>query len=450
MDDEQKFIVSESIRDVIRMIDIASIKPDLHSGMMAVQIMNRAGIAHLSIERGIKSLIEDAGGAFDPHHKLNAHYSKLASLNQEAAQFLSASFEDAVQFYNINPKTKGCKHFRELETYLASVGSNTAFQTMRYWELGQSRDDKLLGRFSLTLHSEILRALQQLVDSLGAFATVTQRVERNVDEEMFNRRRELYYISRSIKESDVAWYCQWLNGYSTCCEAMADAVNRKFDVGNELANEVLTGAFNALSQNDDPAVQYFVRTLKTALNLLPKQQWDVVPEVKWVGEIQFRLGIVSTPAGRRLGYIEKRADAYWNIQPTMGGLTPVSDIAQTWTDAACYLADLLTKRVTITVDSKRGELRFVGEAHSLLISHFSRNRADASPSQTRNVEFWDDAHGILAGQTVHIAAPYSQDPLIGAILEGEVTAVDGAKVSVKGTSWMAPMPESAGDGDGSS
>lgn len=46
MDDEQKFIVSESIRDVIRMIDTASIIPDLHIGMMSIQIMNRAALLH--------------------------------------------------------------------------------------------------------------------------------------------------------------------------------------------------------------------------------------------------------------------------------------------------------------------------------------------------------------------------------------------------------------------
>ena len=396
----------------------------------------------------MKSLIEEAGGDFGKHHKLDAHYAKLASCNQQDAQFLAESFEDAVQFYNIDPEADGCGHFLDLGAYLASVGSD--YNSIRYWELGESQDNELIGRFSLTIHGELLRALHQLVDSLGALITVTQRVERIVDEEMFSGKRELSYISDSSKKSDVEWYWQWLNSYLTSCEAMTDAVNRKFDVGNKLANEVLTGAFNALAQNDDPAVQHFVRTLDTILNLLPEQQRDVVPEVKWVGETEFRIGIVSTPAGRRLGYIEKRADGFWNIQPTMGGLTPVSDIAQTWTDAACYLADLLTERATITVDSERGELRFVGEAHSLLISHFRSNRADASPPQTRNVEFWDDAHGILAGQTIHIAVPHRQDPLIGAILEGEVTAVDGAKVSVKGESWIAPMPESAGGGDGSS
>ena len=79
-------------------------------------------------------------------------------------------------------------HLRTLDRYLEIVGSDRAFQDIRYWELTHSLNEALLGRIYLTLHIELLHGVSQLLlrpDSPRL--TVTGRVELAVREAMFYR-----------------------------------------------------------------------------------------------------------------------------------------------------------------------------------------------------------------------------------------------------------------------
>ena len=78
---------------------------------------NRAPIAHLAMERGLKALIADVGGTTDPIHSLNKLYRDLRKYDRDSADFLAEAFEDAVSFFGYNVNVKGFGHFCSLDDY---------------------------------------------------------------------------------------------------------------------------------------------------------------------------------------------------------------------------------------------------------------------------------------------------------------------------------------------
>ena len=53
----KQYKIEESIRDVIRILDLAPIQVDMIGEKNLAQLTNRVPIAHLAIERGLKALI---------------------------------------------------------------------------------------------------------------------------------------------------------------------------------------------------------------------------------------------------------------------------------------------------------------------------------------------------------------------------------------------------------
>ena len=132
MDTMERYKIQESITDVIDILDSEPMHRDLIPETMIIQLTNRMPIAHLAIERGLKALIADVGGATDRIHALNRLYRDLRTHDNVAADFLAGSFDDAVRFFGYNVNAKGFGHFRSLDDYLSKVGTENAFKALRY------------------------------------------------------------------------------------------------------------------------------------------------------------------------------------------------------------------------------------------------------------------------------------------------------------------------------
>ena len=440
MDKVHKHIIGSSIRDTVRILDSAPVKPDMIPEITAYQMMNRAPIAHLSIERGLKSLIIEFGGQHKDEHNLLPLYRKLGKLHPEAATFFSKSFDEAVRTYRYNVNTTGSEHLKSLKDYLSKVGSEKAFTAMRYWEFEQSLDEEVLRRISLPIHRELLHALWQLFMSSNHRMTVTDRIERTVRDAIFDPPK-LAYSPGSEMETVVEWYANWLfNEHSTCRDALADAVRQNFNVKDDFINQLLSSAYDALLKSDDPAVQYFAYTL----NVLPPQPRDPGKDTKveWLGQTKEpRSGLVYSPAGAHLGEIDRGTDGLWYVTPWREGVLRVSAKASTQTDARCYLARLLTKQVSVAIDAgEPRQLRLVAEGDLPFLRNTSRpmNEARGNASAAFDLGFWDENHGIQVGNKILVESGPTKWQAMD-VLEGEVAEVDRQRVSVVGTQSVRPL-----------
>ena len=116
---------------------------------------------------------------------------------------------------------------------------------------------------------------------------------------MFDRRHIYYSNDDRSKKQSVCWYMKWLfKEHTTRRSALEEAVRQNFALrdDDEFVKQTLADAYNHLRQSKDPAVIYFLITLR----YLPKgsqiKHPDAVPEVQWFGQDQTR-GVVMTPAG---------------------------------------------------------------------------------------------------------------------------------------------------------
>lgn len=220
---------------------------------------------------------------------------------------------------------------------------------MRYWEIDQSPDD-LIGRIWLPLHLEVLRALRgaYLYGDRRTPETIIDRVERTVHRALWSN-ADLAYVPGSAKETDVSEYIAWLRTHGNFREALGEALRSRFSIGNQFMNKAVAQAYETLRKSQDPAVLY----LTTRLDVLPLQPRDFIPEVEWLGAEKERNGMVKTPSGHCLGFIERSADGLWHITPSRDGPVGIAARATTQTDARSYLAQLLTGPATITANGMK-------------------------------------------------------------------------------------------------
>ena len=271
----EEYVLHYSIQDVINILEAMPVIPDMVPGITLVQIMNRAPLAHLSIERALKFLIDQNGGSHKPHHNLHTHLDHLRQLDPRTTLFLDKAFEVATEFY------------------FASVGTADAFDRMRYWELNQSTNDNLIKKISITIHGEILRAISEIYlgDNRNQ-ETVVDRVERIAHDAMFSGNL-MVYSPGSERAASVKNYIRWVVGHPSRKEALGDAIQRDFRVGDDVMNEIIATAYKTLTESRDPAIKY----LSTRLTVLPRQPRDVLPLVEWLGPEKEKVGRVTTPAG---------------------------------------------------------------------------------------------------------------------------------------------------------
>ena len=117
METMDKYKILESIEDVIRILDAAPIKLDLVPETNIVQLTNRVPIAHLAIERGLKSLISEGGRTIDYTHKLHKLYGILNDCDKVSADYLGMAFDDAVEFFGYKVNAKGFEHFQGISSF---------------------------------------------------------------------------------------------------------------------------------------------------------------------------------------------------------------------------------------------------------------------------------------------------------------------------------------------
>ena len=240
----------------------------------------------------------------------------------------------------------------------------------------------------------------------------------------------------SEKERSVRSYLEWLNGFDCCGKALAEAVRNGVPEGDGLMLEVTSKAFQELAQSTDPAVRYFAETL----TVLPRQQRDAIPYVEWLGPTTHQMGIVSTPGGDELGDIRRRPDGLWNITPSRDGPVTVTAIAESQTDARCYLADLLTRPARLIVENDERDLRIVGEGLGIFEAayYLDSNQWEATSGNEQHISqvtFWDDAHSIKVGDVVRLEVQSSKYPRTMDVLEGAVRDVKEHKVFIDGTPY---------------
>lgn len=436
MDTMERYKIQRSIEDVIGILDSAPMHRDLIPETMIVQLTNRVPIAHLAIERGLKALIADVGGTTEPIHSLNKLYRDLKKCDKDAAVFLAEAFKDAVRFFGYNVNAKGFGHFRSLGDYLSKVGTEKAFDALRYWAIGESpKGDNPIPYISPPIHRELLRAVWCLFFP-NRRETVSGRVERIVTHAMFNGRHIAYGSDDTSTEQSVRRYREWLfNEHATCCSALEEAVEQRFVVkDDEFANHTVRDAYKDLQQSKDPAVQYYL----TTLSYLPEgSQWRnpaAVPEIEWSNQDQTS-GIVATPAGTSLGFVEKLADGGWGITPSEDGLVRVTEIARALRDAKAYLVNLLTREVTVTVNVESKHLRMVGNRDFFPKPAWTGDPGTSMGTalNTYDLELWDSNHGLLPGEKVSMELQSEAGRKFVSVLEGTVTTVTEQKVSIKGT-----------------
>ena len=160
MDTMERYNIQESIKDVIAILDSAPIHRDLIPETNLVQLTNRVPIAHLAVERGLKALIVEAGEPPAHTHGLHKLYQSLKKYDQKSADYLATAFEDAVSFFGYTVNAKGFQQFRSLDDYLSKVGTEKAFELLRYWAIGETgKGESPVQYISPPIHRELLCAL---------------------------------------------------------------------------------------------------------------------------------------------------------------------------------------------------------------------------------------------------------------------------------------------------
>ena len=436
MADMKRMVVRHSVEDIIAILENQPAKGDMVIYLPAVEIFNRTSLAHLSIERALKFLITEAGGPLitgSAGHDLQSRYAELRQYDPESAEFLQQAFKTAVSHYRFNHNAKGMTHLSSLRRYLETTGSNDAFQNIRYWELDQSLNQLNLRELQLWIHMEILYSLSEvLLAPQRPKETVADRVERAVKEAL-TKTENLSYVPGSQKEISVEGYTKWLNSHESFKDALSQAAKCEFDLGHEYTSVVSKKAYEALMEASDPAVKYFA----TSLDVVPKQPREIVPEVRWIDPNEKARGEVFSPGGTCLGFIDRRWDRHWFITAVRPGPLGPSAKAVSQTDARAYLALLLSKPALVKVNGEERPQRVIGNDYSMFpkrrepSQQRGKELADREPV-THELTFWDDGHGMKAGDELSVEVPIDSGGPIFQVLEGKVLEVTGSRLLVLG------------------
>ena len=249
---------------------------------------------------------------------------------------------------------------------------------------------------------------------------------------MFGRRRISYGSDDSDKERSVRWYLDWLfKDHTTRCSALEEAVTEDFVVTDDrFVVQTLRDAYEDLRQSQDPAVRYYISTLNYLPEGSQRRNRDAVPLIEWLNRNQTN-GMVVTPAGTCLGFVEKYPDGTWGITPSEDGLVRVTETARALRDAKAYLVNRLTRQVAVNANGQSKQLRTISNMDFFLPSRAWNAGTDLA-FDTYDVEFWDANHGLDTGEEVSMELQSDTYPKLVSVLRGTVTAVAGQKVSIKG------------------
>ena len=435
-DTMELYKIQYSIEDSIRIFDESPVKRNIVADVNKVQLGNRGSMAHLAIEKGLKSLISGYGGPLQNIHDLNVLYNDLTNSNKDLGEFLAIAFDDAVKSFRYNVKDNKLKHLGSIGDYLSKAGTKFVFMELRYWSLGESGTGIDPFQYvQLPIHREILYSIWCfLADDDPNPETVSSRVERTVRQAMFNNRT--WSSGETQKEKSIRWYKSWLfDKHKSCRDALKEAVEKSFHIyKDEFINQTVRNAFVELKQSKDDAIRYFAISLTYLPEGSQKRNPDAVPCVEWHNKDQTR-GSVKTPGQTYLGVVEKYVDRSWGITPSEEGLVMVKAIAISLKDAKNFLVNRLTERIVFEVNGEERHLRIVKkriyERNAGAI--YNSGEMELSPETIHDLELWDIHHGIIPGDRVFVQLPFEgEERKIRYKLEGKVEDVSGVKVSIYG------------------
>ncbi len=452
MDDEKvtnlmdAYIIENSIKDVLAILDSAPIQPDLLPERNLVQLTNRIPIAHLAIERGIKGLINRAGGGQEETHSLGKLYDILKIIDTNSAEFLATAFEDAVSFYGYNPKRSGFEHFQSIVVYFSRVGGKKAFDALRYWAIGDPGTGETAIKFiSPPIHREILWALRSLLISRPE--TTSERVDSQIGNAMWRRRFIDWTNDDEEKRTAIELYRKWLMENS---DSLRDALRTKLHCGiPDFSHEYIAQVFNEgwedFQQSKDPAVRYYMNTLNYLQRGSQQRDPSTIPDIEWLRDGLY--GQIKTHGGDCLGFVEKCPDGAWAIHPLEEGLAGVKAFAWALRDAKSFLVNRVTKRVRIEVDGRYTWIRMLTRSgrFPLPTQIFDAEFAETADPlrhlrEVFTFEFWSNQHGLSVGDAVVVEFELSVEQTMSTYVQGVVVEVHNQVVSIDGVEGVFASP----------
>ena len=429
----QEYIPRLSLLDAIEIMQSGiDLKPQ-NTLSTWLQITNRIPAAHLAIERALKFLLEKSSG-YQRSHNLKHQIDALRVQDYSSAAFLDTAFDAATAFYGLNPNRPGLKHLESIDTYLDLVGTETAFEKMRYWELEQRPDEALTQRLFPTLHLEILHALKELYfEDMRRPETIVDRVEWHVRETLFNT-VNLGFSSGTAGEVSVKRYIEWVCDHPSWTDALTEAAKTGFSIGDDFMNETVASAYKTLTESSDPAVRYLTEKIDT----LPPQPREVVPEVEWLDPGIENTGRVVTPGGTWLGNIWRGLDGSWNVMPSQIWDISPSGRARSQTDARCYLAQELTKPYNLAINGEHRTLRLVGKhTRPFRFNHQHQPvNGDNANSWTHMITCWEKPHGIEINDQIQVDISVIGETGIARGIVGYVAQVEDCDLFIVGNDFF--------------
>lgn len=444
MNNQQDHHRYASIRDVINILDSASLKGnELVPEYRAMQIANRALIAHHAIEKGFKSRLNKEGLAYPTDgkkgHDLSVLYQHTRNINQGAwAQSLSESYNDAVAFYEYD--IQALPHLATLDTYLKRVGSTQMFKQMRYWLEDQTLSTNAVASIFgivLPLHREILEALWPLV-AFDQQRFVSERADDALRTEL---QRACAYSPGTSSEQSYQLIDQWLQSYPDLRGALREAVQNNFCLEelDEGGNEMLRETFQRLYTPDerqfvpflppsaDPAIAFFIGSTRDIPPGSQNKFPDVEVDIQWLNS-QHTKAEILTPAGETLGFIEKTAQSRWHADTIWNN---ASVFSIDFSDAVQWLVSGHCKQISLTVDGQTLQ-RYIFSADNFL-RELSGKTTGAGELHTYELDFWSKDHDLRVDTQVNITLKRDNKSRLGERLQGTVSYIEDGKVRILGT-----------------
>ena len=432
----------DSIKDVISILDTAFLESnELVPQYRAMQIANRALLAHTAIEKGLKARLDKENIHYHKKgpqgHDLRELYKRTKKVaDGKWADSLANAFKDAVSFYEYDLEMM--PHLETLEAYLEQVGSSDNFKEMRYWledacAVGKAVEH--IHHISLYLHKEILEALWALV-AFDQERLVSQRVERVVRRAL---RMELLYPVGTPEEQAS----KWLRTKSSCREALREAVQQNYAIEgiSELGQIRLKEAFERLKSSDnpvltpapsaDPAVAFYMATCRDLPSGYSSPYSDARVLVKWTDERK-TMAEVFSPGGDSLALMIKHVQSRWHVDPLMGhgGV-----FCKSFKDGQNWIVSQSCKQVTV-VAGQQTKQRYIRSDRPYLPDPNNLDTTELDKAQELELSFWDTDHELLPGQQVTITLASGDESKAGETLEGVVTKVEQQKVWIMGHTWF--------------
>ena len=435
-----------SIRDVVSILDTAFLQGnEMVPQYRAMQIANRALIAHTAIEKGLKARLEKEKLPYPKSAQQGHDLPHLYQLTKKVADgkwadSLANAFKDAVSFYEYDLGM--LPHLETLETYLEQVGASENFRQMRYWLEDASAVEKAVEQIhhiSLYLHKEILEALWALV-AFDKERLVSQRVEGVVQRAL---QMELSYSVGTPEEQASNELLQWLRTKSSCREALREAVQQNYAIEgiSGLGQIRLKEASDRLERSDnpalhpapsaDPAVAFYMATCRDLPSGHSSPYSDARVVVKWTDERK-TMAEVFSPSGDMLALMTKNVQSRWEVDSLLGRV-----FCKSFEDGQNWIVSQSCKQVTVVTGQQASQRYIRSDGPYLPDPNLVRNvdTTELDKAQELELSFWDTDHELLPGRQVTITLAFGDESKAGENLEGVVTKVEQQKVWIMGHKW---------------